>query len=204
MGSLPDRDATVAEQAFELIAQNKPEAAALLLHQRMAPRLNHYFVTRGVPLADAEELVSDVWIRLLQSCYDGRAKPVVWLWTVVHSVHIDWARARQAQSRGGVGAERREIHVDEETMEVLANTVAASTPPAWLKLCIERAAHAMEQEDPNRAHVLWLWYRGHSASDIAVMFGAEPPPSLKQETAARNRVLEATRKAKQFFEHCRD
>ena len=204
MATLPDRDASVAEQAFALIAQHKPQAAALLLHQRLAPRLSHYFITRGVLPADAEELVSDVWIRLLQSRYDGRAKPIVWLWTIVHSVHIDWARARQAQSRGGVGEDRREMQLDEDGMDVLANTVSGSETPAWLKLCIERAAHEMEQQDPKRAHVLWLWYRGHSAAEIAIMFGAEPPPSVKQETAARNRVLEATRKAKVFFEHCRE
>jgi len=52
--------------------------------------------------------------------------------------------------------------------------------------------------------VLWLWYRGHSAAEIAVIYGATPPPNEKQETAARNRVLVSTRKAREYFQHCRD
>ena len=117
---------------------------------------------------------------------------------------IDWARDRNALKRGGKGEDRLQVELDEETLEVLIGAIESTAAPAWLKLCIERAAHQMQVDDPNRANVLWLWYRGHSAAEIAVIYGASPPPSEKQEIAARNRVLAATRKARDYFQHCKD
>jgi DNA-directed RNA polymerase specialized sigma24 family protein len=170
----------------------------------LGARVLGYLRRHRVPEADAEELVTDVWMKFLGSHYDGQARPVVWLWTIVQSVWVDWARARASQKRGGSGEERLEVEVDAQTLEALADAVQAPNAPGWLRLCLERAAWQLEQDDPNRAHVLWLWYSGQSATEIAIVFGAKPPPNAKQEAAARNRVLEATRRARAYFEHCKE
>jgi DNA-directed RNA polymerase specialized sigma24 family protein len=181
------------------------EQAAVCLHTRLGRRVIAYLRRHRVPEADAEELVSDVWIKFLQNPCDDRMRPVVWLWTMVQSVLVDWARERGALKRGGSGEARLEVELNDEAfVERLMEGMESPQAPAWLKLCIERAAHQLELDDPSRAHVLWLWYRGHSAAEIAVIYGATPPPSDKQETAARNRVLVATRKARDYFQHCRD
>jgi DNA-directed RNA polymerase specialized sigma24 family protein len=199
-----DRDAESADTAMNLIQAGELEKAAIHLHRSLGSRLISYFRRHRVPEADAEELVSEVWIKFLRSRYDGQTRPVVWLWTIVQSVLVDWARERSAQKRGGSGEDRLEVQVDEDAFEVLINATESPNTPGWLKLCIERAAHQLEQDDPSRSHVLWLWYSGQSAADIAVVFGAPPPPTPKQETAARNRVLEATRKAREYFQHCKE
>lgn len=199
-----DRDALAAQQAMDLIQHGELEQAALHLHRSLGSRVMGYLRRHRVPEGDAEELLTDVWMKLLRSRYDGQTRPVVWLWTVVQSVLVDWARERGAQKRGGSGEDRLEVQVDDDTLEVLIQSLESPHTPGWLKLCIARAAHQLEQDDPNRAHVLWLWFSGQSAADIAVVFGASPPPSAKQETAARNRVLEATRKARDYFAHCKD
>lgn len=200
----PDRDALATQEAMALIQAGKTEQAARHLHATMTQRVLGFLRRHRVPEDDAQELVLDIWIKFIRSPYDGRTQPVVWFWGVVQSVLVDWARERSALKRGGAGEERLEVRVDDDTLEVIINALEGTNTPAWLKLCIERAAHQLEQDDPNRAHVLWLWFSGHSAADIAVVFGATPPPSTKQETAARNRVLEATRKARDYFGHCKD
>lgn len=199
-----DRDAAAAQAAMDFVLAGQLEKAAIHLHRNLGSRINGYMRRHRVPEADAEELVSEVWVKFLRSRYDGQTRPVVWLWTIVQSVLVDWARERSAQKRGGAGEDRLEIQVDEDTLDVLINSTESPNAPGWLKLCIERAAHQLELDDPNRAHVLWLWYSGQSAADIAVVFGANPPPTSKQETAARNRVLEATRKAREYFQHCKE
>lgn len=199
-----DRDAEAAAKAMQLVQDRQPEAAARLLHRELGQRMQRYFQYHRVPPDDAEELVTDVWMKFLGSRYDGRTRPVVWMWTIANSVLVDWARARSAQRRGGSGQDRIEIHLDEETLAIVIDQTASIESPGWLKLCIQRAAHQLECDDPNRAHVLWLSYRGYSAAEIALVFGAAPPPTAKQETAARNRVLEAIRKARGYFEHCKE
>lgn len=200
----PDRDAQAAQQAMDLVQSGQLQQAAVYLHRNMGSRVEGFFRRHRVPQDDAEELVSDVWVKFLGSRYDNQIPPIAWFWRIVRSVLLDWVRQRDAQKRGGSGEDRLPIEVDEETLEILINSVESGNAPAWLKLCIERAAHKLEQDDPNRSHVLWLWFSGHSAADIAVVFGADPPPTDKQETAARNRVLEATRKARDYFAHCKD
>lgn len=199
-----DRDAQAADEAVRLLRAGQRERAALHLHQRLGNRVQAYLLRHRVPAADAEELVSDVWIKFMQSPCPANTRPVVLLWSVVHSVLVDWVRQRDALKRGGKGQERLQVEVDEDTFELHLNALESNQTPAWLKLCIERAAHALQQADPNRAHVLWLWYRGHTAAEIALVYGAKPPPSAPQESAARSRVLEAMRKARVFFQHCQD
>jgi DNA-directed RNA polymerase specialized sigma24 family protein len=194
-----------AEQAVALLRAQQVEQAALLLHRCLAGRMQRYFERHRVSRSEAEELVSDVWLRFIASSFDGRTRAVVWLWTVARSVLLDWVRAQGAQSRGrGPGASALEITLEDDAWALVENQNAAAVTPGWLKLCVERAIHQLEQDDPGRAHVLWLWHQGWSADEVAIHFGAPPPPSEKQRTAARNRVLDATRKARDYFSHCRD
>jgi DNA-directed RNA polymerase specialized sigma24 family protein len=191
----------IAEQAVILLRQAKVEQAALLLHRSLAGRMQRYFERHRVASNEAEELVSDVWLRFIASSFDGRTRAIVWIWTIARSVLLDWVRSQNAQSRGrGLGGNVVEITMDDDSWELVGN----QNTPGWLKLCIERAIHQLELDDPRRAHVLWLWYQGWTADEVAIHYGATASPSDKQKTAARNRVLEATRKARDYFSHCRE
>lgn len=199
-----DRDASHAEQARTLVLEGRIDEAAVLLHRQLGSRMKGNLRRHGVPEEDAEELVDDIWMRFIQTCRNIRVPAVVWLWTNARSILVEWVRAKGALKRGGRGESRLEVRVDDEALDVIIEAMEAPNVPGWLKLCVERAAHLLEHEDPNRAHVLWLWFTGHSAADIAVVFGATPPPTPEQETAARGRVFEATRKARKYFAHCND
>lgn len=204
MATTTDNDALAAQAIADFIRTRQAERAANVFCQRLGSRILGFLRRHRVPEADAEELVSDVCMKLLGSPCPAEVRPVVWLWTVVNSVLVDWARKRGAQKRGGAGEDALEVRVDEETQDVLIESQIAPDTPPWLKLCVERAAHELQVQDPNRAHVLYLSFHGHSAAEVAVVFGAKPPPTKQQETAARNRVLEAMKKARDFFSHCKE
>ena len=197
----------IADEAMRLIQQGGAfaERGAELLCRHLSRRVQRYFERHRVPSNQAEELVTEVWLKLLTSRYEGRVRGVVWLWTVAGSVLLDWVDKTRAERRAGAdAAQPMEIAVDDDAWHVLSESVAAAAPPAWLKVCVERAAFLFEQEEPRRAEVLRFSCEQWSAEEIAVYYGATPPVTTKQQTAARNRVLDAVKRARSYFEHCKD
>jgi len=197
----------IAEQAMELIKKggSHAEQGAGLLCRHLSKRVQRYFERHRVPEAQAEELVTEVWLKLLSSQFEGRTRAVVWLWTVAGSVLLDWVAKAKAERRVGSDASRPvEVSVDDDTWSLLGETVSAPHMPPWVKLCLERAAVLFEQEEPRRAEVLRFSCEKWSAEEIAIYYGATPPVTAKQQTAARNRVLDSVKRARTYFEHCKD
>ena len=196
-----------AEQALELLRAGKVQPAAELLNRYLHTRMLRYLQRHRVPLDDAQELVTDVWMKFMNSRFEGETRAVVWLWTVASSVLLDWVRAQKAEKRGRALSGAVEVSgLDDVAWDMAVNQFDIETEQSqpWVKLCVDRAMLQLSQDDPRRAHVLWLWYQGWSAQELAVEYRAKPPPNKQQETAARNRVLEATRKAKTYFSHCKE
>lgn len=197
----------IADDAMRLIQQGGSfaEQGAGLLCRHLSRRVQRYFERHRVPENQAEELVTEVWLKLLNSKYEGRVRAVVWLWMVAGSVLLDWIAKHKAERRAGADASRPvEVAVDEDTWNVISESVAAANPPPWLRLCLERAAFLFEQEEPRRAEVLRFSCEKWTAEEIAVYYGASPPVTAKQQTAARNRVLDAVKRARTYFAHCKD
>lgn len=197
----------IAEQAMRLIQQGGTfrEQGAALLCRHLSRRVQRYFERHRVPENQAEELVTEVWLKLLCSRYEGRVRAVVWLWTVAGSVLLDWVDKTRAERRAGSDAAQPvELAVDDAAWGLLSESVAAPAPPPWLTLCLERAAFVFEQEEPRRAEVLRFSCERWSAEEIAIYYGATPPVTPKQQTAARNRVLDAVKRARSYFAHCKD
>lgn len=197
----------VAHQAIELLRAGKIQLAAELLNKHLHTRMLRYFQRHRVPPDDAQELVTDVWMKFMNSRFEGETRAVVWLWVVANSVLLDWVRAQKAEKRGRALNGAVEVSgLDDVAWDMAVNQFDIETEQSqpWVKLCVDRAMLQLSQDDPRRAHVLWLWYQGWSAQELAVEYGAKPPPTKQQEAAARNRVLEATRKAKDYFSHCKE
>ncbi|MES2938478.1 MAG: sigma factor [Pseudomonadota bacterium] len=195
----------IAAEALGLIRKGEVEAGAELLVRRLTTRVQRYFERHRVPADQAEELVSETWLKLVTSRFDGGTREIVWLWTVAKTVLLDWVRRTQAQRRSGTREERAmEVQMDDDGWALLAASVAGAQAPAWTTLCIERAAWQFEQDEPRRAEVLRFSCEQWSAEEIAMYYGAEPPVTDKQKTAARNRVLDAMKRARGYFEHCRE
>jgi DNA-directed RNA polymerase specialized sigma24 family protein len=195
-----------AERALALIRQGgaHAEEGTRLLCRQFSGRMKGYFMRRRMTEAEAEELVAETWLKILVSRFDGRTRAIVWIRTAARSVLLDAIDKRKAFKRHGLGDEAAEISVDDEAWQALSETVAATRTPDWVRLCVERAAHAFEQHEPRRAEVLRMACEKWSAEEIALYFGEAPPPSEKQKTAARNRVLDAMKKARDYFAHCKD
>jgi DNA-directed RNA polymerase specialized sigma24 family protein len=197
----------IADEAMGLIQKGgkHAEQGAGLLCRHLTKRVQRYFERHRVPEAQAEELVTEVWLKLLTSQFEGRTRAIVWLWTVAGSVLLDWVAKTKAESRVGADASRPvEVAVDEDTWGLISESVAATHTPPWLKLCLERAAFVFEKEEPRRAEVLRFSCEKWSAEEIALYYGATPPVTAKQQTAARNRVLDAVKRARSYFAHCKD
>lgn len=197
----------VANQAIELLRAGKVQPAAALLNRHLHTRMLRYMQRHRVPHDDAQELVTDVWMKFMASRFEGETRAVVWLWVVANSVLLDWVRAQKAEKRGRALNGAVEVSgLDDVAWDMAVNQFDIETEQSqpWVKLCVDRAMLQLSQDDPRRAHVLWLWYQGWSAQELAIEHGAKPPPTKQQETAARNRVLEATRKAKDYFSHCKE
>lgn len=183
-----------------LVRDGEAEAASELLLRRMAGRLRRYFERHSVPTDQAEELVSEAILKLISSEYRGETRAIVWVWKVAGSVLLDWVD-RQKTLKSGRGAEQG---FDDSAWAGIFESVAGSDPPAWLVLCVQRAAFQFERDEPRRSQVLRMCCEGWSAEEVAVYFGAKPPVNDKQKTAARTRMYDATQHARRYFEHCRD
>ena len=195
----------VAEEGMALIRAGRVEEGAALLVRRLSGRLQRYFERHRVPGAQAQELVSEAWLKLVNSRFEGQTRAIVWIWRVAGSVLLDWVDHHAAERRAGTRAlPVAELQVDDDAWAHLAESVAAPQAPAWLTRCIEQAAFRFEREQPRRAEVLRFSCEGWSAEEIAVYYGATPPPGEKQKTAARNRVLDAMKQARSYFDHCRE
>lgn len=195
----------IAEEGMALIRQGKVEEGASLLVRKLSKRLQRYYERHGVPSAQAEELVGDAWLKLVSSSFRGETRAIVWIWKIAGSVLLDWVDRHDAARRAGtVDRPVAEMQMDDDGWAHIAASAPAPQPPAWLSFCIERAAFLFECEEPRRAEVLRLSCEGWSAEEIAVYYGATPPPSDKQKTAARNRVLDAAKRARGYFAHCKE
>lgn len=195
----------VAEEGLALISQGKVEQGASLLVRHLSKRLQRYYLRHGVPADQAEELVNEAWFKLVSSSFRGETRAIVWVWKVAGSVLLDWVGRNATMRRSGTDDQPvSEVHLDDDGWRWLAEFAPAGEAPAWLTTCIERAAHLFESDEPRRAEVLRFTCEGWSAEEIAVYYGAAPPPSEKQKTAARNRVLDALKRARGYFAHCRE
>lgn len=198
-------DEHIAEEGMALIRQGKVEEGASLLVRKLSKRLQRYYERHGVPAAQAEELVGDAWLKLVSSAFRGETRAIVWIWKIAGSVLLDWVDRHGAARRAGTsGQPIVEMQMDDDSWAQIAASTPTLQPPAWLSVCIERAAFQFECAEPRRAEVLRLSCEGWSAEEIAVYYGATPPPSDKQKTAARNRVLDAAKRARGYFVHCKE
>lgn len=186
----------VLREIIELLNKGERQRAAKLYLERIAHVIMGFLRRHHVSDAEAKELVINVFLKMLHNPCPRDVNPAVWLWSLVNSVLMDWKRSAYWNSK--------KEESSPQITDIDPDTLPSSESPHWLKLCVERAAHELQVQDPNRAHVLYLSFHGHSAAEIAVIFGAKPPPSKEQETAARNRVLVAMKKARDFFAHCKE
>ncbi|MBL8483027.1 MAG: hypothetical protein JNJ60_12585, partial [Rhodocyclaceae bacterium] len=193
----------VVAEAMELLKQGNKgvNAAALLLERNLGRRMARYFERCKVHPDDVEELVNELWFKIVTSDAEERVVPVAWMWRVASNVMRDWYRRRRAVT----GEAANTVGLDVEDWLALMETYGAKAPPPWLRLCLERAMWQLEQDDPGRAEVLRMVCDGWTDIEIAVYFGADPDRIDKQtKNNARDRVYRARKKAAEYFSACKE
>lgn len=184
--SSQDQDDLELRQAFSLIkgSERDREEAVRRLDRALGRKIERYFVRHKVPEADAEELVWDVWMKVLTSEFRGETRPVVWVWMVARSILISFHRRK-----------RPEVGLDEEDWDALLNTQTSLELPAWVRLCIERALFLFENDHPERSEMLRMVAEEWSAREIGEFLGCN-------EGAARDRVYRTRERVKPYLDEC--
>ena len=170
------------------------EDAARMLHRNLFGWMCRYFMRHRIPEATAEELTNDVWLKVLTGTFKGEGRPTAWVRSIARNLLIDWIREFRAEKRGS----QHEVTLAFDDWLTVLDTTGARRSPEWVRLCLERAAWQMEQDDPARLEVLAMVADGWSNAEIAIYYGADPENvSSKEEGAARDRVYQARKKAKE-------
>jgi RNA polymerase sigma-70 factor, ECF subfamily len=184
---LPTEEAALAAAfALRLGPPAEREQCVLLLNRALGKRLERYFVRHRVAEAEAEELVWEVWLRVLQGNYRGDARPVIWIWTIARNLMLDHHRAR-----------RPEVQCDDEGWDALLGRLPAPGIAAWVRLCIQRALAQFELDHPERAEVLRMVAEEWSAQEIGAVFGCSAG-------AARDRSFRARELARGYLAECQE
>lgn len=175
-------------RAFELRCgkPSQKEQCVRLLQQCLGRKLQRYFERNRVPEAIAEEMVWDVWLKVLQGDFRGDTRPVVWIWTIARNHLISHHRK-----------DHPEVDMDEESWEALVVSLPAAGIPAWARLCIERALAQFEIDHPDRTQVLRMIAEEWSAREIGEVFACN-------EGAARDRAYRTRELVRSYLEECRE
>jgi RNA polymerase sigma-70 factor (TIGR02957 family) len=106
---------------------------ANLFFDRLRPRLQGIAYRMLGSVADAEELVQDVWLRWHEADTDGLANAEAWLVTVTTRLSIDRLRSAKAQRAHYVGFWLPEPRLDLEALQPAAHVETPASPEALLE-----------------------------------------------------------------------
>lgn len=70
------------------------------LYRRFEPRFRRYFQAQRLGEAEAEDLVQDVFVKVVRACgeFRGESRADTWLWTIARNTLISKLRARQPET----------------------------------------------------------------------------------------------------------
>lgn len=160
------------------------------LYRRYAKRFLAYFVRHRVPRQDADELVKDVFVSIVQDrdLFQGERRFDAWMWAIARDRLTSHFRR-----------DHPEVRVDDELLELVGNNGVdlAPEPGSSLEDCAHKAYAAFAAAHPDRAEMLArVAFDGWSIEDLAEALKRTPG-------AAREYLSECRRKLDVFLEPCR-
>ena len=172
--------------------KHRAEAIAHLYREHARGFLG-YFVKHRVPRERAEELVQEVFIKVVRHCesFRGDTRFDSWMWAIVRNELMDHFRRQ-----------RPEEAMEEEDLEKAAEAAAMVEMPAdpgpGLEDCVQKAYAAFARAYADRAEMLArVAFDGWSIEDVAA--------ALKRTSGATREYLSQCRKKlKMFLEPCRE
>jgi RNA polymerase sigma-70 factor (ECF subfamily) len=163
------------------------------LYREHARRFLGYFMKHRVPRERAEELVQEVFVKIVRYCenFRGETRFDSWMWAIVRNELMDHFRRQKPEEA-----------TEEEDLERLAEEAMLveipSDPGAGLEDCVQKAYAAFAKAYADRAEMLArVVFDGWSIDDVAA--------ALKRTSGATREYLSQCRKKlKQFLEPCRE
>lgn len=135
------------------------------------PLLSRWAHRLGVPAADAEDVLQEVFTLLFRKLpefrYDPQQSFRAWLWTVFHRHTIAW-RKRQ----------KRDLAMSAEQLEALssADNVAEASEAEYRRFLLDRVMQLVQTDFPKQTwQMFWqVAVEGRTSVDVAREFGVTP------------------------------
>jgi RNA polymerase sigma factor (sigma-70 family) len=190
--------------AFAQLAQGggRAEAAIGSLYQLYAPRFRAFLRMRGVVQQQAEDVVHDVFVRVIEAGAEGRLhdveSPRAYLWSALRNAFTDWARRagrdrrRFAEPPGN--PESDEDGGFESWLEHASGTETGEADRKDHVECVARAFERFRRQEPERATAIELAaIEGFEGRELAQALG-------KSHGAAREFLSQARRGLKALIQ----
>lgn len=185
-----------ADALLERLAQGGEarRQAVGALYRRFAPRFRRYFRSQRLDDAAAEDLVQEVFVKVVRACGDfrGEARADTWLWAIARNSLISHFRARLP-----------DMALDDLDLDQLcaANPALQAAPPdapaaGSVEDCVQRGISRFGGDFPDRARAIgFLVIEEWSVEDIARALGRTPG-------ATREYLSQCRKKLRPYIEEC--
>lgn len=121
------------------------------LYRKYAPQMKRYFMRQGKSLAQAEDLLQDVFVQVVRAIdsYRDEGSFSAWLWTI--------ARNRLFSEFRRSGNQANEMEFDENLIEDVSIDSAHNSDREALQKCVHEAFERFSLQHHERAHALTLF-----------------------------------------------
>lgn len=180
----------------QVASQGRPAEAALeRLYKAYRQRLLGFVRARGLSLAEAEDVVQQVFMQVALKAHTFRGQSAVssWIFGMARNAAVDVFRASH-----------REIQLTEEGWDVINDTVPDELACSWmpdpkkaLQECFDKAYSAFAKAHPAAAEVVFRSVElGWGTPELSEFLG-------RNAGAAREYLSQCKKKLKQFLEPCK-
>jgi len=181
-----------ADQKLILSGGENREQAIANIYSRYAKDILGHYCSKGLDLDTAEELMHDVFIKILQN----REKLVdvdmlgPWIWKVVFNNKVDYFRKKEVRiSNASVSDENLEHHL----------SYTQNTDSEDFKLCVEECFKSFADKYPKHSYALRLSVK-YGWTPVQLAFFLD----LKTNHAASEFIYQSRKKIQPCMQLCRE
>lgn len=188
-------------EAIKAIAAGGPEAelALVRLYKAHRIRLLSFFIRQGVKKEEAEDMVQEVFIRVMKSAGTFRAESMVstWLHKIARNLLIDSARKTSKEETFGDSAWDQ---IEASPAAKVPDRAGADIDRRRLEDCLERQFAEFRLRHPQMADALTkVSDLGWSSHDLASHLGRSNDATRQFLVQCRKRLRELLEPCAEFF-----
>jgi len=160
------------------------------LYRKYAPQMKRYCMRQGKSLAQAEDLLQDVFVQVVRNIDSYRHEGAfsAWIWTI--------ARNRLISEYRKSGNHASEIEFDENLIEDVPINSAHNPDQDELKKCVHEAFERFSQQHQESAHALTLFaIYGWTIEEMSSFLG-------RTVAATREYLSQSRKKLRPFLKPC--